>query len=167
MRSVAPIPAPLHLHADYQLAEIMAAMGVVDPKSTKLVRPQAGVFWHQRYSSDLFFITLDKSEKDYSPTTMYDDYPISPTLFHLQSQSNTREDSPTGRRYREHAQRGSHILLFVRRRRQDERRVTAPYTFLGPATYVAHQGERPMSITWRLHHPMPAELFEEMKVAAG
>jgi len=24
-----------------------------------------------------------------------------------------------------------------------------------------------MSITWRLHHPMPAELFEEMKVAAG
>jgi hypothetical protein len=43
----------------------------------------------------------------------------------------------------------------------------APYTFLGPATYVTHQGERPMSITWRLHHPMPAELFEEMKVAAG
>jgi len=162
-----PIPAPLHLHADYQLAEIMAAMGVVDPTSTKLVRPQAGVFWHQRYSSDLFFITLDKSEKDYSPTTMYDDYPISPTLFHWQSQSTTREDSPTGRRYREHAQRGSHILLFVRRRKQDERRITAPYTFLGPATYESHHGERPMSITWRLRHPMPAELFEEMKVAAG
>jgi hypothetical protein len=34
-------------------------------------------------------------------------------------------------------------------------------------TYVSHQGERPMSITWRLRHPMPAELFEEMKVAAG
>jgi len=162
-----PIPAPLHLHADYQLAEIMAAMGVVDPRSTKLVRPQAGVFWHQRYSSDLFFITLDKSEKDYSPTTMYNDYPISPTLFHWQSQSNTREDSPTGRRYRDHAQRGSHILLFVRRRKQDERRITAPYTFLGPATYESHRGERPMSITWRLRQSMPVKLFEEMKVAAG
>jgi superfamily II DNA or RNA helicase/HKD family nuclease len=161
------VAAPLQIHADYQLAEIMAAMGVVDPTSTKLVRPQAGVFWHQRYSSDLFFITLDKSEKDYSPTTMYDDYPISPTLFHWQSQSTTREDSPTGRRYREHAQRGSHILFFVRRRKQDERRITAPYTFLGPATYESHRGERPMSITWRLRHPMPAELFEEMKVAAG
>ena len=33
-------------------------------------------------------------QKDYSPTTIYDDYPISPTLFHWQSQSNTREDSP-------------------------------------------------------------------------
>jgi hypothetical protein len=43
----------------------------------------------------------------------------------------------------------------------------APYTFLGPATYLIHKGERQMSITWRLPHAMPAELFEEMKVAAG
>jgi hypothetical protein len=82
-------------------------------------------------------------------------------------QNYTREDSPTGRRYREHAQRGSHILLFVRRRKLDDRRVTTPYTFLGPTTYVTHQGERPMSFAWRLSHPMPTELFEEMKVAAG
>ena len=60
----------------------MAAMGVVDPRSTKLIRPQAGVYWHERTMNDLFFITLDKSEKEYSPTTMYDDYPISQTLFH-------------------------------------------------------------------------------------
>ena len=46
-------------------------------------------------------------------------------------------------------------------------RATTPYTFLGPATYVTHHGERPMSIIWDLHHRMPAELFEEMKVAAG
>ena len=52
-------------------------------------------------------------------------------------------------------------------KKKNDRRETAPYTFLGPATYVTHQGERPMSITWRLRHPMPAELFEEMKVAAG
>jgi superfamily II DNA or RNA helicase/HKD family nuclease len=162
-----PIPAPLQLHADYQLAEIMAAMGSVTPDTHTLVRPREGVYWHEHYRCDLFFITLEKSNRDYSPTTMYDDYPISPTLFHWQSQSTTREDSPTGRRYREHAHRGSHILLFVRRRKQDERRITDAYTFLGPATYESHHGERPMSITWRLHHPMPAELFEEMKVAAG
>jgi hypothetical protein len=38
---------------------------------------------------------------------------------------------------------------------------------VGSAGSVTHQGERPMSITRRLHHPMPAELFEEMKVVAG
>jgi hypothetical protein len=97
---------------------------------------------------------------------MYD-YPISPTLFHWQSQSTTREEGSTGRRYRHHERLGSHVLHFVRRRRQDDRGETNPYTFLGPASYVSHQGERPMSITWRLHRPMPAELFEEMKVAAG
>jgi len=42
-----------------------------------------------------------------------------------------------------------------------------PYTFLGPATYVKHESERPMSIAWRLAHPMPAEMFEETKVATG
>jgi hypothetical protein len=65
------------------------------------------------------------------------------------------------------AQRGSHILLFVRRRKQDERRITAPYTFLGPATYKSHHGERPMSISWRLHHAMPAGLLEETKLRWG
>ena len=59
------------------------------------------------------------------------------------------------------------IISFVRRRHQDGRGEATFCTFLGPANYVTHQGERPMSITWRLHHPMPAELFEEMKVAAG
>ena len=38
---------------------------------------------------DAFFVTLKKSEADYSPTTMYRDYPISPTLFHWESQSTT------------------------------------------------------------------------------
>jgi hypothetical protein len=73
----------------------------------------------------------------------------------------------TASRDREHIHRGSHTLPFLRRPKQGERRITAPYTFLGPATYESHQGERPMSITWRLPHPMPGELFEEMEVAAG
>jgi len=161
-----PGGAPLHLHADYQLDEITAGFcGVSD--DGKVLRPQGGVWWNQAALCDLFFVTLEKSEKDYSPTTMYSDYPISQTLFHWQSQNRTREESETGQRYIHHAERGYQILFFVRRRHKDSRGETAPYTFLGPATYVTHQDERPMSITWRLHHAMPAELFEEMKVAAG
>jgi superfamily II DNA or RNA helicase/HKD family nuclease len=161
-----PEGAPFFLHADYQLDEITAGFAGVSADGNVL-RPQGGVWWHQAAKSDLFFVTLEKSEKDYSPTTMYHDYPISPTLFHWQSQNRTREDSATGQRYVHHAARGSHVFLFVRRRHQDGRGETAPYTFLGPATYETHQGERPMSITWRLNQPMPAGLFEEMKVAAG
>lgn len=154
------------MHADYQLDEITAGCAAVSAEGNVL-RPQGGVWWNPAAQSDIFFVTLEKSERDYSPTTMYDDYPISPTLFHWQSQNRTRADSETGQRYIHHAECGSHVLFFVRQRHKDGRGETAPYTFLGPATYVSHQGERPMSITWRLHHRMPAELFEEMKVAAG
>ena len=45
-------------------------------------------------SSDVFFVTLNKADKDYSPTTMYNDYSINSELFHWQSQSTTAENSP-------------------------------------------------------------------------
>ena len=48
-----------------------------------------GVAYSEAFNVDVLFITLKKSEADYSPTTMYRDYPISPTLFHWESQSTT------------------------------------------------------------------------------
>ena len=36
---------------------------------------------------------------------------------------------------------------------------TSPYVFLGPAEYESHEGERPISFTWRLNYAMPMELF--------
>lgn len=100
-------------------------------------------------------MTLKKSESDYSPTTMYRDYPISPTLFHWESQSTTSVASPTGRRY---LAGSSTVLLFVRHEQKDEFG-TSPYSFLGPIQYVSHTGDRPIAITWRLEHPMPTDLF--------
>ncbi len=50
-----------------------------------------GVLWIESKKTDIFFITLNKSDKDYSPTTMYEDYSINDELFHWQSQSTTGE----------------------------------------------------------------------------
>ena len=110
---------------------------------------------------DAFFITLNKSEAKYSPSTMYRDYPISPQLFHWESQSTTSVASETGRRYIEG---GSTVILFVRRERNNEFG-TAPYTYLGDATYVSHTGDRPVAITWKLANPMPPDLFSETALA--
>lgn len=52
-----------------------------------------------------------KADKDYSPTTMYNDYSINERLFHWQSQSTTAAESPTGQRYIHHRERGSKVLL--------------------------------------------------------
>jgi hypothetical protein len=41
------------------------------------------------------------------------------------------------------------------------------FLFLGPVRYVSHEGERPMSITWKLDHPVPGDWFQQVKIAAG
>lgn len=58
-------------------------------------------------------------------------------------------------------------MLFVRQRRQDVRAVTSPYVLLGGCRPLTHRGERPMQIEWELERPMPASLYQEIKVAAG
>jgi hypothetical protein len=157
-------PVPLSVHSRYALDEVVAAFG----RSTleKPYRLREGVMFDAATQSDVFFVTLEKSEARYSPTTMYKDYAISPVLFHWESQSVTGEGSATRQRYIHHRARGTHVLLFGRRSRTEAGR-TAACTFLGPADYVSHRGERPMGITWRLRRPMPADFFREAKVAAA
>src|SRR5699024_4075403 len=122
---------PLRVHARYQREEILAALDYAGltrrPNSMR-----EGVLKADAWESDAFLVTLHKSESDYSPTTMYSDYAISPTLFHWESQSTTSERSPTGQRYIGHRAAGRHILFFSREHKENEYG-TAPYLFLGTA----------------------------------
>ena len=61
-------------------------------------------------------------------------------------------------RYINHKNTGDIISLFVR----EFKRLgsyTAPYTFLGNADYVKHEGERPVSFVWKLHNSIPADML--------
>ncbi|MEO6473124.1 MAG: DUF3427 domain-containing protein, partial [Aeromicrobium sp.] len=153
---------PLRVHARYQREEILAGLGYasMDRKPNSF---REGVLYEPSLNIDAFFITCRKSEADYSPTTMYQDYPISPSLFHWESQSTTSVASATGQRYLNGT---STVLLFVREKQQDEFG-TSPYLFLGPATYVQHSGDRPVAITWKLEHPMPIDFYNVASVAAS
>lgn len=153
---------PLDLYCTYSRDQIMAAMGFTNPSSVR-----EGVKHLPDKKSDLFFITLNKSDKDYSPTTMYNDYSINERLFHWQSQSTTPSRSATGRRYIHHQETGDHILLFVRESKKDSFGKTAGYTFLGTADYVRHEGDRPMNIIWKLHQPTPAKFLKKTNQMSG
>jgi hypothetical protein len=89
---------------------------------------------------------------------MYNDYAISETLFHWQSQSTTSVASPTGQRYIQHRDKGSTVLLFVREHK-GRNGLAAPYCFLGPVEYVSHEGSKPINIVWRLRYALPARLL--------
>lgn len=119
----------------------------------------AGVYRVDERHLDALLVTTVKTDSGFSPTTMYRDYAISPTLFHWESQSTTREASATGQRYINHARSGDSILLFAREHKVTEFGGGAPYVFLGSAEYVRHEGERPMAITWRLGTAMPEGVF--------
>ena len=152
---------PLDVHCTYTQRQLLAAL---DYKNFSAMRQ--GVLYLPEKKIDVFLITLNKSDKDYSPTTMYEDYAISPSLFHWQSQSTTASDSPTGRRYIHHAAQGGRILLFVREFKQDALG-TSPYTFLGKATYVSHTGSKPMNIVWKLEKPIPAKYLRRVQQVMG
>jgi len=148
---------PLDLHCTYTRDQLLIAMDFMKPSTVR-----EGVKWLPEQKLDVFFVTLNKADKDYSPTTMYNDYSINERLFHWQSQSTTAEASPTGQRYIHHKERGSRVLLFVREFKADRISGGAKaYTYLGTANYVKHEGEKPMNITWRLDHPIPAKYLKK------
>ena len=147
-----PFSCPLELHANYTQHEILTALGYWNIKKAPFVN--GGVLYIKEINTDVFFVTLNKSERHYSPTTMYLDYALSDDLFHWQSQSTTSPESPTGQRY---ILGKSTVLLFVREDKLDKG-IASSYCFLGPADYVSHNGSRPINIEWRLRTKMPARL---------
>lgn len=162
--TVAPA-APLALHASYSRQEALLALG--DGTVGKPPTSREGVRWLPDAGVDAFFVTLRKSEKLFSPSTMYRDYALSRELFHWESQNATHEGTETGQRYIHHSSRGSEVLLFVREMETRANGAGAPFTCLGPADYVRHEGNRPMQITWRLRSPLPEVLLEASQLVAA
>ena len=156
-----PYDCPLDVHCSYTRDQLLLALDFMKPKTLR-----EGVKWLNDKQTDVLLITLNKSDREYSPTTMYNDYSINSRLFHWQSQSTTSADSPTGQRYIHHKARGSHVLLFVRETKSDACGA-APYTFLGTADYVSHTGSRPMDIVWRLHQKIPAKFLRKTQQVMG
>jgi hypothetical protein len=151
---------PLVVHARYSRIEILAAFGI--GHGAKVAPWQTGVYWDKTAKADLLAFTLDKSTGNFSPTTRYQDYAINHELIHWESQSLTRADSDTGKRYRHHVENGSKVMLFARLRSDDR-----AFVFLGPATYVKHESELPMAVTWRLTYRLPGDLFTAFAAAVA
>lgn len=146
---------PLELHCSYTKDQILLAFDHKNPASVR-----EGVKYLPDKKTDLLWMTLNKSAKDYSPSTMYDDYSINAELFHWQSQSTTAETSVMGQRYISHANTGNKILLFVREYKKDAAE-TAPYTYMGPVQYLKHEGSKPMNVTWKLENEIPAKYLKK------
>ncbi|MBI0578652.1 DUF3427 domain-containing protein [Neobacillus cucumis] len=146
---------PLGVHCSYNTSQILAALGYYNESTSPAFRE--GVKHFESKKLDIFFITLNKSEKDFSPSTLYDDYAINEHLFHWQTQSRVAEGSKIAERYINHKKNNHKIALFVREYKK-ENGYTAPFVFLGTADHVSHSGSKPMNFVWRLKEEMPSYL---------
>lgn len=157
---------PLRVHSRYTKDQILAALG--ESNLTKKSSNREGVLNIPHLNAELLFVTLEKSEEHYSPTTMYNDYAMSDVIFHWQSQNSAREDRGRGLAYTQQRLNGQNILLFVRETNKNQYKTTNSFVFLGKVNYIDHYGSKPMSINWKLERPIPAYLWKDTaKMAVG
>ena len=149
---------PLTVHSTYSREQVMAALGYFNEEKCPAFRE--GVIHLKDKKIDVFFSTINKSEKDFSPSTMYENYAINERRFHWQSQSTVTAKSPTAQRYINHQLTDHKIALFVREYKT-EHGYAAPFTFLGTCEYVDHSGEKPVSFVWELKEEMPPGLLQK------
>lgn len=158
-----PFACPFELHAHYGSDDIKAGLG----KATMQTSGERGVgiFHFADIKAYVLLVTFQKSERDFSPSTMYADYPISREIMHWESQANTPQYTETGQNLIHHVERGYTILIFARDVKK-RNGLAVPFSYLGPATRMTYQGERPIQMVWRLSNLMPAGMFEENRRGA-
>ena len=158
-----PFSCDLKLHAAYGSSDIKAALGL-----SSLEKPGptgVGVFHNSKLNTYAHLVTFRKVEQDFSPTTLYKDYPISRARLHWESQSTATQLTPTGQNYIHFKERNCTILFFARVEKKIDG-ITAPFIYLGPASdLISYEGERPISMVWELEYPMPAALFEDARLS--
>lgn len=146
------MPLALEQYGCYTREEIFAIFGrqTADKRMQGIV---AGVVKIDELDTELFFVTLNKSEKDFSPSTMYDDYVVNENQFHWQSQSNDSHNGK-GRRFVEQAINKKKFILFVRENKKDGFNNTCPFYCFGLVDYISSRDDKPMSINWHTHQPI-------------
>lgn len=161
-----PYSQPLQIHSRYTREQILSAFG--DHSFTKKSSNREGIVSLEEKNTELLLVTLEKSEEDYSPSTMYNDYAISEKVFHWQSQNSAKPELGKGLSYINHKKNERLILLFIRERNTDEFDNTMGYVFLGLSNYKEHSGSKPMNVQWELEEPMPPYIWKDSaKMAIG
>lgn len=149
----------LELYGCYTREEVFTLVGR-QTAEVKMQGAASGVFNLPEHNATLLFVTLNKSEKDFSPSTQYNDYLINEEYFHWQSQNTDSHNNNGGRRYTEQEQTKNKIILFVREEKKDGFGNTSPFHCFGLVDYVSSHDDFPMNVKWKLQKPAMAQYLK-------
>lgn len=111
----------------------------------------------------VLLVTLDKQGK--VANQKYEDRFESPSRFQWQSQNQTARDGKNGRLIQGHEAMGKQIHLFVRKRGKRANSTAAPFFYCGELVFERWEGERPITVWWRLKVPLSEELWGMLAAA--
>lgn len=148
----------IELYGCYTREEIFTLTGR-QTESHKILNLK-GTFNLPQYNATLLFVTLNKSDRDFSPSTQYEDYVINKDYFHWQSPNSDGHDTRGGQIYTRQPEKHNKIVLFVREEKKDGFGNTTPFHCFGLVDYVSSHGNFPMNITWKLHQPVMAQYLK-------
>ena len=120
------------MYARYSRNEILYAFRKSTPE--RAFPSQEGLIDIPALNTELLLITLNKSEKDFSPSTQYEDYAINEKLIHWQSQNKTAPESPVGIAYSRHRQINKKPAALCAGRKVRHLHLYQPLLFLRPGS---------------------------------
>lgn len=100
----------------------------------------------------VLFVTLDKSTQ--AKEHRYEDRFQDSTRFQWQSQNKQHRDGATEQKLARHVELGIPVHLFVRKSSKINGR-TAPFLYCGECEFLSWNGDRPITVHWRLRSPVP------------
>lgn len=122
--------------------------------------------WQQgfvrRGNKTFLLVTLDKSTA--ADQHKYEDRFISASEFQWQSQNKARRSSKTGESIRDHRKLGIEVLLFIRQRSKASNGKASPFVYCGSVDFVDWNGDKPITVKWRLREEVPARIRSDLRV---
>jgi superfamily II DNA or RNA helicase/diadenosine tetraphosphate (Ap4A) HIT family hydrolase len=121
--------------------------------------------WNQGFvdkGENIFLlVTLDKGSlaKEHN----YEDSFLSGTIFRWQSQNRTAQKSNHGQKIRSHSEKKINIQLFVRGGKLFNGKA-APFYYCGMVDFMDWEGEKPITVKWRLQNEIPKHLHNIFKI---
>lgn len=108
----------------------------------------------------ILLVTIEKG--DMLEGHKYVDRFLSEDIFEWQSQNATARTSNRGKQLSEHRRLGLDVHLFIRKTKKIGGKA-APFTYFGSVDFLDWEGDRPITIRWKLKSKLPAKLFEEFR----
>jgi len=126
--------------------------------------PFSDALWNQGFvvcDRDVFLlVTLDKAGM--FDVHQYGDKFISASEFQWQSQNRTEQASKHGRIIRDHARLGYVVHLMVRAAKK-RGAISLPFVYCGQVDFVKWDGEKPITVTWRLRGRLPEATLRQLQ----